>query len=250
MQQPCRAHMDRVLTARFATSPVPDQPSSAGHYTNQSMHRGRGERVFIQRGSRVMAAGGDAGRHRRPSALKARAKLKSEASEKAGPQRPSGKDLGHHAGADRAAALPDCKPQAWLHGHGRKQLKGGGHVVTRHDHLRARRQRHRAWCGGRTGGGWGAGRVGGPQPGAAGWGRGDLKKSPPLEKQTCARRRPGACAWARRHAYGPARMPVGMRMGLHCRHCRHAHAPAGATCMCAAARAPVMSAVRKKNCGL
>src|SRR5690606_25493730 len=53
-------------------------------------------------------------------------------------------DLGHHAGADRAAALADREAQALVHRHRVDQLHRHLHVVARHHHLRALRQRHRA----------------------------------------------------------------------------------------------------------
>ena len=53
-------------------------------------------------------------------------------------------DLGNNAGPDGAAALAHGEAQARFHGDRRQQLELRGDVVARHDHLCARRQRHRA----------------------------------------------------------------------------------------------------------
>src|SRR5437870_9550772 len=52
-------------------------------------------------------------------------------------------DLGGHAGADRAAAFADRKPQLLLHRDRRDQLDRHLRVVPRHHHLHPRRQLHR-----------------------------------------------------------------------------------------------------------
>src|SRR5688500_6193971 len=49
-------------------------------------------------------------------------------------------DLGHHAGADRAAALAHCKAQTLVHRHRIDQRHLHLHVVARHHHLGALRQ--------------------------------------------------------------------------------------------------------------
>src|SRR5690606_32458873 len=49
-------------------------------------------------------------------------------------------DLGHHAGADGAAALADGEAQALVHGDRRDQRHHHLDVVARHDHLHALRQ--------------------------------------------------------------------------------------------------------------
>ena len=46
-------------------------------------------------------------------------------------------DLGHHAGADGAAAFADGKAQTFFHGDGGDQLHRDGDVVTRHHHFGA-----------------------------------------------------------------------------------------------------------------
>src|SRR5690606_2439101 len=53
-------------------------------------------------------------------------------------------DLRHHAGADRAAALADCKAQTLFHGNRRNQRHRQLHVVARHHHLHTLRQLARA----------------------------------------------------------------------------------------------------------
>src|SRR2546427_3378199 len=52
-------------------------------------------------------------------------------------------DLGHHAGADGAAALADREAQPLLHRNRRDQLDRHLRVVPRHHHLHPRRQLHR-----------------------------------------------------------------------------------------------------------
>src|SRR5207248_8382409 len=52
-------------------------------------------------------------------------------------------DLGGHAGADRAAAFADRKPQLLLHRDRRDQLDRHLRVIPRHHHLHPRRQLHR-----------------------------------------------------------------------------------------------------------
>src|SRR5271166_5412777 len=54
------------------------------------------------------------------------------------------KNLGDGPGAHRASALADRESQALLHRHRRNQLDLQRHVVARHHHLRARRQRRHA----------------------------------------------------------------------------------------------------------
>src|SRR5690606_17142564 len=52
-------------------------------------------------------------------------------------------DLGDDAGADGTAAFADREAQAFFHGDRGDQLDGDRHVVARHDHLGAFRQRDR-----------------------------------------------------------------------------------------------------------